>query len=439
MIGKIFRSYRPVVGLVCLRWFGALAGLGVNFILARSLDTEQLAAAWTTVSIAIVSTTVLTLGTDAASVRVISKRLAVGDVVQSRGFALFSLRLASVLGILWLVGCWAAALLIPFGEESVAQERLLFIGVVAPFIAVTRILSGQTLADGRPVQSNLPMLLLLPVLQLTAVYFVSVSTDALSLNFFLVIYLASILVVFLLQWRFAAPLHERISNQHPDFTRWRNWLMTGGFLVVPALLTDFSRDILSAFSVLLMGAQDVAILAIALKLTSFLRFGVVAINQIFAAKLAGAIAQDDQLEINRLLAVSTLLKLGPVAALAAIMSFFGAEIMSFFSPDLAMGGPVLALLTLETVALVIFGPSAPFMSLGKGHRVLPLFAIGSVVAMCALAFVLGPMYGAVGAAWAFCAAWGIWAASGTIYVWWTEGRDISIISAIRWAMSQRRG
>jgi|GEM_PF-5857941 len=424
--------------MVGLRLIGAFAAIILNLILARNLGADQLAAAWSTVSMAIVATIFLTLGVDAASVRVISRRLAVDDLTEVKGFTDFSMRLTNVLGVLWLVGFWAAALHFAASTEEYLAERLLFIGAVAPIMANLRVLSSHTLADGRPIPASFPQLLLLQVLQLTGVFLATLLFPQFNLLMFMGIYVVCIVSVTVLQWRLVQPLRSRVSRVKPDFTMRRDWMITGGFLAVPALLTDFSRDIISALSVTVLTSQDVAILAIALKLTAFLRFGVVAINQVFMSRLGAAIALNDKAEIDKLLAVSTLLKICPVMLMALVLQLFGSEIMNFFSPELAAGGTVLVILTLETILLVLCGPSAAFMSLGQGYYMLPIFALVSVATMCALTLLLGPIYGALGAAWAFSSAWGIWAIVGMVYVRLSQGRDISVVSALKWALTAFR-
>lgn len=438
MLSKVVKVYRSSATMVALRLIGAAAAIAMNFVLAREMSADQLAAAWTTVSMSIVGTIFLTLGVDAASVRIITRRLTVGDLPEAAGFAIFSLRLTWVLSAAWITGFGAAAYFLSNDSDSLLRERLIFIGAVAPIIAQMRVLSMHTMADGRPVIANLPGIFLLPLLQLVLLGLASLVFLQISVLLFLTIYASSVALGTIIQAMTSKPLRERLRTTEPDFRMWPAWMITGGLLAVPALLTDFSRDIISALSVTVLDAQNVAILVIALKLSAFLRFGIIAVNQVFATRLAAAIAKEDDAEIERVVAVSTLLKAGPVAVLILILQLAATDIMTFFSLEFASGGPVLVILTLETLILVLCGPSAPFMSLGKGHHVLPILALISVATMCTLTLILGPRLGAVGAAWAFSIGWSIWAVLGLIYVRRSTGHDISIISAVRWGLQQRK-
>ncbi|MGR3513614.1 MAG: lipopolysaccharide biosynthesis protein [Paracoccaceae bacterium] len=436
---RLFELYKSSGSIVTLRLLGAAAALVVNLILARALSAEDLATALTTVSIATVSTVLLTWGVDAASVRVISRRVAVGDLNEAKGFATFSVRLVLGLGLIWLIGLWLAALLIDAPEGSNLSKRLFFIGAATPVLASVRVLSMHTLADDRPIIATTPLLFVLPVLQLIGVFLATLLLPEMNVAAYLVVYIIAIAIVVATQWMCARRLSQRLSAARADYSNSKEWMITGVLLAAPALFADFGRDIAASLSITVLEPRDVAIIAIALKLTAFLRFGVVAIYQVFNARLAAAIARDDAPEIDRLLATISLMMVAPVSIMATILVIFGDRIMLFFSPELAGGGPVLSILVFESIFLVIFGPSIMFITLNKGPRILPLIAIVCVTIMSGLILLLGPAFGAVGVAFAFSVSWGLWACLGTAYVRRTNGRDVSLLFAVRWALRNRAG
>lgn len=430
--------FMPVFVIVFSRVLGALAAVAVNVILARSLDVVELANVLTTISIVTIVTLFVTLGIESGTVRIRSNYKVAHNFGGERGFIWFTDRFVLALGIVLLAVCLIGIFLAPIQPGSFLSERLVVIALVALPLGMVRVNAALSLSDDRARAATIPRQFAQPVFFLLGSLLIWALAPAPTATDYLVVYGSSVVSVCLVQWALAKRVRMAVIHEKPVLSEWKMWVATGLYLGVPGLLTNYGRDLTNAMSLFFaIPAAEIATIAIALKITAFFRFTIIAVNQVFAAKLGDAIATGNENEVDYLLATGTLLKVAMVTVIMVVILICGGQILAFFSDELRNGRAVLSILMLETVALIVCGPAALYMSLGKGHRVLIILALVSVVVLATGIAFLGEPFGAIGVAWAFSGSWMVWAVCSTLYVYRKTGRDVSILSALRF-VTQRQ-
>lgn len=403
-----FNSVRQLAVPSSLLLAGRVAGAAASFLfavmLAHSLPVAEVGYALAAISAAFLASVLATVNIEAGGIRFLVAAREAGEQRVVAGFIFFGRMLLLCIAPLIMA---AYALLAPGGGGKAALWAALSI----PAIAWLRLSGSHATALGRPVAGSLPRTGLQPLLLLliypAAMLAGATPSPGLALACFFVSFLVTALVQYLL-------LRHDLSTrgtQGRDVTGWRDWIANGLYMSPIVLLQDYLQHGVVVVAALALGKPEVAVLAIALRFLSLVRFGILAINMASSPSIARAMARADEGERDRLLRAAALLKT-PAAVLACLVIALCAEpILALLGPDYAGGGQALAWFTLIPLASAVFGPNQMLLNVSGARRWV--FAVSlSAIAFAFLAIpVSGAAYGVNGAAMAAALLFVAWEAA----------------------------
>ena len=149
---------------------------------------------------------------------------------------------------------------------------------------------------------------------------------------------------------------------------------------------------------LYLNARDVGIYAVAMALVAFVSIVLQSVNQIFSPTIAELHARQQHAMLARIFQTLTKWSLGLTLPLAAVMIIFAPILMRIFGHDFEAGWPILVIGTVGQLVNCGVG-SVGYLLQMSGHQrdLIKIEAVMAVV-MVALAFLLIPRWGIVGAA-----------------------------------------
>jgi O-antigen/teichoic acid export membrane protein len=172
-------------------------------------------------------------------------------------------------------------------------------------------------------------------------------------------------------------------------------LMTSAFVVQATL--QVSLWILPAVHTL----DEVALLGIAYRLMMIVLVVFALSNQAFAPDVSEMLARGQRRELEAVLRRIALLTTGACLAIALPFFFLREPILILlFGPEYVGAATPLLILMLAQVVQVSSGPAGLLLSMGGYHRFSLGIAAAGFVTVALLTLLLSPGFGAVGAAWA---------------------------------------
>jgi O-antigen/teichoic acid export membrane protein len=185
---------------------------------------------------------------------------------------------------------------------------------------------------------------------------------------------------------------------------------------------------LAAFS---LHPAEIAKLAIVLRLVGFLSFGLGAVNMAISPKLAIAFARNDIVTREKLLTISTHLKLWPGVIIAAALVLFGELILSIFGAAYVTAAPALNWLIFIPLLMALLGPNELILNITGFQKYIFISATVSIIVAIIVIPIAGKYYGLVGVAIAAVVSFGVWEFLIYFYVRMLLGVDASLIGSVR--------
>lgn len=416
---------RPAA-LMVSRGGGAVAGLAVSLVMARTMDVDQMAEAVAAMALAMMLATAATLSMDAAAPRFITQDLASGKTNRARGFTSLSFRLlAAMSGLAVFIACallWAGAPL-PYALALFA----------APATGTVRLVAAHGLSFGNVITSQIPATLMRPAalaLLLLAIAAIVQPTATMVMGAFIASTAAAAAATLWLQRR-----HYAALTAPPDRAGWWPWLRTG-LLIGPNLLSStYSREVLLLIAAVVLTDGDLVLLSVVTAVVALARFSNVAVNQSITPALSRALGADDRGGVTRILARAVWLRLAAALLCTVAFAVGGPLVPIAFGPNFVGATPLLLIFAIELWAIALLGPAEQVMALNGRERALIPFALANVAATvigvavgAALAGLTGAVIGIVICRIARLAAL-------TLYVWRRDGLDVS--ARALWARGDR--
>lgn len=429
---KLLRSSpeRNALLLIIARVAGAFSALLFNLYLFRFLEIDDVGVVMTSISLLISITFLVTWGLEASSARFITRYRAHEALRQIRGYIDFSLFVVLASGAAIVATALAASAAFPSGEQAILSTGV-FVAVGATLYGFVRIFSAMLFAEGRSLEAGLPQMLFLPVMSLSVLFVTTQLLGYATIETSLLAYLVAMAIAMLTQSLFVKGVYASVRGVDRDITPWKDWVKVSLFLGVPMLFLDFGREMAIIVGSLGLSSAELAVFALSLKLTAFLRMAVITVNQVFVSKMGHALAASDEAAFAQVLMKSALLKAFIAVCGCGAFLLFGEMILVLISPELEGYGYVAAILSLEAVALVVFGPAATVVSLSaRPERILPV-ALTVLAIQCVGIFVGAQSFGVAGAACGFVAAWFLWSSILSYLLWRQDGRDVTIFRSSR--------
>lgn len=381
--------------LVAARLAGAALNLIAQIMLARLLGSEQLGLYMLALSIAGVTSALLALGLPSSAARFIAEYRAEKRPELVEGYLWVgraTIALCS-LGVLVLV---AAPL---FSLEIAGHYRWpLLIGLgMAPFLAGMRFHGAVANCFRRFGLSYLPDLVFRPALLLAAIALLYAGPFETSADTVLWVHAAIVGALAAGQMVLLGGTLRSFSRAPRQFETAR-WFGRALPLLVGAMFTLFFADLAIALLGPLLPADQLAIFAVAMKLTLLVGFGIQAIDQISLPDLSDAHIRGDRVRLTQIVARANQLKFWPCLIVTIGIVLFGDRLLGLFGPAFEAGHGVLIVLAITQLIRAIAGPTLQLLSLtDDATRSVPVFVF-SLVALVALNLVLVPAFSAMGAA-----------------------------------------
>lgn len=379
---------------------GALAVLGANAMLSRTLAPEQFGAYFLALSMATILATVFQLGLHQAVIRLVGQALSEGREGEAR------FRIGQVFawgGAALLIGCgivyagfgkWVAKDLLEsslvLGVTGLIALLLLVHGFQILTAESHRALSDirmATLSEG--VLARVGFLLLLAMAWLSGVRIGLAS----ALMLFLIASLTGVVVGFIALKRRMATLGPSIQKDGRDLvtTAWPLWLLS----IITMLLNQFDVWILG----LLRPDEDVALYGAALRLVTFVAMPLLLANAIVPPLIAQLSGSNHRDSLERALRITATIAGVPALVLLIGFVFVGETILRVVYGDYyGEGAVVLAILSLGRIVYVWTGSCGLALMLSGHQRLMLGITLFSGLVALGLSLLLVDRYGLPGVA-----------------------------------------
>lgn len=398
------------IALAATRVAGMAFGLALMIVLARTLPPAQLGVVTVCFSTALIGGLLCTLNVGAGAVRFVNAYLENSQTGRIHGYVRFGRR--TVLGIatlswgvLAIAGFAASRGLIPSPTVSIVVGL-----VAAPLFGWLRVATANVAATGAVLRASLPATLMRPVLMLLSVALIWWLAGGLSVATVLAAYLLSLGMVVALQSRLFEPILAPYLFAEPSEPNEavKTWRRVGLDLLIPTLFLELFVDIVVLFAALVLDTAQIAALGIVLRVQAMVLFLVTSINMVVSPRIAAAHSAGQRDVVDRLLFVSTHLKLWPSLLAVLFLAAFGDVVLSIFAEAYAPFRWPLVVMALAPVIMAIAGPVVLFVTiLGHERQARNVFAtaLGLLLVLVAgLGFALGLM----GVAVAVVLVWTYW-------------------------------
>lgn len=409
------------LALAVVRVGGMGCGLLLMVFLARTLPPAQLGAVTLCFSVAMIGGLLVSLNVGAGAVRFVNAYLEARRPDVLTGYHRFGQRTVfATASVLW--GALALLGTLGFLTGRALVPTPVLIGLIAaPLFAWLRIAAANVAATGAVLRGAVPATLLRPLLLLLSVIAVYLGAGQLDAHAVFGAYLATVVLVVVLQWPVFRPVLAPLARRGAivpagEPGRWRR---VGLDLLVPALFLELFVDIVVLFAALVVDDAALAALGIVLRLQGIVLFLVTSINMTLSPRIAAAHSAADRTEVDRLLLISTHLKLWPSLLALAALAVLGRWVLGLFAT--AYTPYLLPLLILATTPLImaLAGPVVLFVTiLGLEQAARRVFA-WALALLLVLVTALGRRYGLDGIAVAVVLVWLFWHAR----LYWIIRRD----------------
>lgn len=437
MFKQLIDLYGTPLVLVVLRVGGAAAAFALNLIFARTMTPDEMGAALTAMSLAMLLAIFVSLSTEAGAVRFITQYREKKALASARGFVRFNRRTVQFMGpMLCLFGLAVLALWTHF-KSAPFPATFAIAFLVAILMGWLRIGAAHALAFGKVIRSIAPNSLFRQIFLLIGVVIWALTIGPPNAVHVMWLLLAGVAVALVIQHLWIRGLYVELESGTADMNERPLWMKVGLQLGLTLLFIEYSRDLTLIFAAMALAPSDIALLGVATALVGFTKFALVAINQSFTPKFAQSIARDDTQSLRQLIFTSNHMKFWPMIVALLGVTFLGEWILGMFGDEFRAAAPILVILMIDPLACAFFGPAPNYLSLsGKQFILLPL-AVASLL-LLALSINIGArIAGLEGAAWGVALTWIFWTGSMAFFVRLRAQIDTTMVSSVLGLMKGR--
>ena len=385
--------------MVLARVGGALAGMVFTMMMTRNMGATGAGQVSVAISLGMVLALACTLNIENGAVRFMVQDFGRDNLPGVAGYIKFSrMFILKVSGA--VTGLGVLALLIagyPFTSP-------LYLAVLtAPILGWMRLGAGIAQGFSRPVLSVLPRTLLRPVFMVIAVAAWLVLGGPLTPWTATLLFLITTILVLVAQDIMLRPnmtkLARGMGDKVADASDQRDWVRIGLTLGLNVLFIEYSIYLTVLLAALVLPAAETARLDVLLKLIALVRYGLISINQYFMPRMSRALGNNNRPALERLIAISGMMRLAVTAIGGIGFILFGRFILGLFGPEFAGDQPYLLLLLLDTLLIALLGPGSNIVGLSKQpHRMLPIL-LASLITLSVGTLVCGYAFGLAGVIW----------------------------------------
>lgn len=435
---KEFHKLLSRSGLIFLcRISGAVIAFATQIMMARWMGAAELGIYVYAFSLAMLLSTVATLGLPAASLRFISQYLANGKTAFINGFlskgrktVLISSLLLGMVAFIVLSVLLTSVSIIPL---KVIDQDISFTVLIAlsksmgnyympvliaiaciPFIAMFRFHDRVAHAFSWFTLSFLPSMTLRPLFFLMALFAIWKLTGQLSAEIAMAIQFCVIISVATVQYFLLRPrLKRSINNNNIEYEQ-SLWLRVARPLLIITVFTQYFPEL----SIIIIGSDlssdKIAIYNASYRVALLIGFVYNAVSAAIVPKASQLYEKGDVVALQRYITHATQLNFFLSAFGFVIFVFAGKPLLALFGEQFIAGHTALLILAGSQLFLVSVGPVAILLNI-TGHQDNCLYVFGvSILLTVMLEYYLVPKFGILGAAvmvlfvvifWSLCLHW----------------------------------
>jgi len=380
-------------------FFLRLFGMGLAFLstllVAKVLPFEESGRYFYIMALIIVIASVSHLGLKTTVVRYISASRVNNDMATVNGLSIFALGLSLLVSFTSVVLIYCLQQFFFKSSNDLFNHELLLLMI--PILSFNLISSAIFQAfNSANIAFLIEKIISLCVFSALIIYFAINDVFFTSAIDLLKIMLVALFLVSIFSLIFL--YRYKLLNGKKDFTQTKKILKSSKPVFIALVMTLFvewgGQIALGVFS----DKSDVAIMAVAQRLASFLLIMLVAVNYVAAPKFAECFARKDNEALKTMSMLCSRMMLIVVIPLSLIMIVFANEIMFFFGEDYLQGSIILRILIVGQTINVICGSVGYLLNM-TGHEIEMRNCViisGSISIL--LFYFLVPAYGLIGAA-----------------------------------------
>lgn len=379
---------------------------GLTVFLARTLDTRGFHDYSVAVATVMLLSSVATLGLEKYALRVLPAAFEKGEWGIAKGFVGFSIRClvvaSAAVGAIYLYVRWLAT------EGPVTELWPMLVGVaVVPAVALAQLLIEVLAASGEVVRATFLYRFLFPVGALVFVFGIGSWTGRLTATQAVGGYAAAWLLTLAILWleaRRRMPAEVVEAEARLDRRSWISASMP--FLVHSVMMTQFASLGILGLEFVGRSEKSVAVLAACMQTGSFVVLLATATNRYYSPRGSVLIERQDFAGIQRMIR-ERWRWLIPVTVIYFLgVAIFGRSILRLFGPGFEDGYVALLWIAGGASISVILAMAPTYLKFVRRNRtVLGITALAALVNF-GLIVLLGPRYGAAGAAVAYAISLG---------------------------------
>lgn len=403
--------------LVAARVLAAVATLVTQIILARYMASADLGHYFFAVSLAATLSVLAALGFPNVSNRFLSRYRLRGRQSRARDFVVYSG--ANVLTASVIVACAVMALAALSTEGSTATAIIVAM-IAVPLMAVSLLVGSVLNAERQFLWASLPELLFRPWILLGVLFGLvsfGITPSAFSL---LLVLIASYALILSVQLHRAVGLFPNLrSHRASRGTEKRVWLTAAWPLIAMSLFTNLYADLAIVVAGLSLIPSQLALLAIALKLSMLVGFFVQTIHQMVLPDLTDAVTQRDADAVNEQLRKARWLTVPiSLAALVGVI-VWGQSVLLLFGESYVAAHLLLLVFVATQVFRAMLGPSIQLLVSAGRQRSVMAITYGSIPVIVIASLAGASMGGALGTAMGLSIGYSFWCLMG-----WLQARAL---------------
>lgn len=383
------RVYSTSAILFLARMFGAGMGFLVQMLLAKMFAPAEVGHFFFALSIATLAAMMASFGYPGLAGRIASRRS-----IDAGRLADF---LKTALAQTFLMAVFVSALLVAgFALAGYGYSALLLIATI-PLFAVGPLMAAALNLSRRNLSAFLPDLFFRPALMLAFLGMCLAAGFGLELTAVSGFYLVVAFAIVLFQLRFLSTTLRPASFVRDGrlLAAWRRQALP---LAVVMIFTNFYADMAIVASGLFLSSADLAVFAIAMKVSYLVGFASQISQQVATVELAESLTRSDAAGVRTAyLRASVFPGVVTILALAGFY-LFGDKFLALFGPDYVRGHGALMLLLSAQFVRTLVGPITQFAIVASAVRPLILVMVPATAILFVSLASVTSVHGIEGAA-----------------------------------------
>lgn len=391
LIVHLFAKSTVAVGL---KTAGALLSIVVALLVSRSLGAEQAGYYFLAVSVVVFLSAPGSVGLNNAVLKLVAATSGSRDRdSQNAAFGLAMLIAGLTSLVIGLMLWCSASTLSEVIFDKPAMQSVFHAAAVALPLFVLFVLTSHALQGRGDVTGSMALVGPVQYVVLAVLLVVLKPTQATGAAHLYAVSAAVTLGVAL--WLWFREEGAGFSTAMPM----ANLTVLGLPMLATQVVGQFNAQAGNLFLGFWSGPEDIAYFSVSLRLAMVISFVLLAVNRVAAPRFALLYGGGELHELARLVKwVTRLLMVSSLPILLVMMAMPG-MILQIFGDEFRQATAVIRLLAVGQFINVITGPVGMLLQMTGHERVYRNCVLGGALAGVALAFVLVPTYGAVGAAW----------------------------------------